>query len=433
MKILYICADLGIPVLGGKGAAVHVRSLVSAFHRAGHEVILAAPILNKSPWERPEELDGVISHLPPSDEVKEVALTLKSYDAALGGHAATLAGEVRRILYNQSLEKRLVRLFDSHPPDLIYERMSLYGTAGVTTARSLGCPLFVELNAPLAMEQARYRGSGIAALAAQAERWTLNHSDKVIVVSDALRGYVKSLGVCEDRVDVMPNGVDPELFSVRGTDDRVLSTEEQHLPVIGFVGGLRQWHGVEVLPELISSLNRMNCEARLLVVGDGPLRKSLQQKLDQYELQARSRITGLVPHNEVPGLIRSFDVAVAPYPDLDHAFYFSPLKLFEYMACGVPVVAPRLGQIDEIVRHGECGLLYPAGDMRALAAACRQLLEDPALRRRMGLRGAQLVRERYTWDHNARRVIDLAIAADNRTANRTADGIVNRTANLVTI
>ncbi len=107
-------------------------------------------------------------------------------------------------------------------------------------------------------------------------------------------------------------------------------------------------------------------------------------------------------------LIRHFDVALAPYPRPDHDFYFSPLKLFEYMACGVPVVAASLGQIEEVVRDGETGLLYPPDELEALTTACDQLLSDPDLRRRLGSAAAKEVHGRYTWDHNAERVVKLA-------------------------
>src|SRR5207253_6102752 len=111
--------------------------------------------------------------------------------------------------------------------------------------------------------------------------------------------------------------------------------------------------------------------------------------------------TGSVPHEDVAELIRLFDVALAPYPTLDHAFYFSPLKLFEYMACGVPVVAAEIGQIAEVVRDGETGLLYPPGDADAFVAACDRLLADPPLRRRVGEAAAEEVATRDTWGPNA--------------------------------
>lgn len=118
--------------------------------------------------------------------------------------------------------------------------------------------------------------------------------------------------------------------------------------------------------------------------------------------------TGSLPHEDVADLIRQFDVALAPYPRREHSFYFSPLKLFEYMACGAPVVAAAAGQITEVVRDGESGLLYPPGDAEALLAACDRLLTDPALRRRLGETAAKDVHAQYTWDGNAARVIDVA-------------------------
>jgi glycosyltransferase involved in cell wall biosynthesis len=119
----------------------------------------------------------------------------------------------------------------------------------------------------------------------------------------------------------------------------------------------------------------------------------------------------------VAALIHRFDVALAPYPRPAHDFYFSPLKLFEYMACGAPVVAASLGQIGEVVSDGETGLLYPPGEFDALVASCERLLEDPDLRRRMGRAAAKEIHGRYTWDHNAARVIDLA--QDFMAAQRT--------------
>jgi len=122
-------------------------------------------------------------------------------------------------------------------------------------------------------------------------------------------------------------------------------------------------------------------------------------------------LTGSVPHEAVPEIIHGFDVALAPYATrMDHDFYFSPLKVFEYMACGVPVVAAGVGQLAEVVADGETGLLCPPGDVEALTAACDRLLGDTALRRRLGAAAADHVASRYTWDANARRIVELAQA-----------------------
>jgi glycosyltransferase involved in cell wall biosynthesis len=408
VKILYICPDLGIPVLGRKGASVHVRELVAAFGRAGHSVVLAAPLLNKSPWEKPAELEAQLLHAPPAPDVVSAFYGIKAFNETLGIEDS-LPGELRRILYDQDLAAQLKRRFENHAPDFIYERASLYSTAGVMLARELERPLIMELNAPLSVEQATYRATGLGDLAARAESWALARADAVLAVSTPLRDYAISLGAEPDRVHVVPNGVDAEMFK---PDEPDLEVRKRwgldDNPVLGFVGGLRPWHGVEVLPALLDRLVSRYPGLRLVIVGDGPLRGELEHELRERCLARSAVLTGSLPHEEVAALIHQFDVALAPYSRPDHDFYFSPLKLFEYMACGVPVVAAALGQIEEVVRDEVTGLLYPPGEQDALLAACERLLSDPDLRRRLGRVAAKEIHNHYTWDRNSARVVELA-------------------------
>src|SRR5207245_10512806 len=101
------------------------------------------------------------------------------------------------------------------------------------------------------------------------------------------------------------------------------------------------------------------------------------------------------------------DVASDPYPDLPH-FYFSPLKVFEYMAAGLPVVASRIGQLAGVIQHEVTGLLCPAGDPIALAAALARLQKDRRLRVRLGQAARNYVLQEYTWDRIARRILRVA-------------------------
>ena len=416
MKILYLCPDLGIPVLGRKGAAVHVRELAAAFGRAGHRVVLAAQILNKSPWEQPASVDLPLLQVKPSAGGSAAVLALKEFNELIGAENG-LPGELRRILYNKELEQDLRRRFDNDPPDFIYERASLFATAGVNLARLLGAPLLLELNAPLAVEQATYRAPGFGELAAQAERWTLTRADAVLVVSSELRAHALALGAEPGRVHVVPNGVNPASFHPGPADPELRARLKlDGGPVLGFVGGLRPWHGAGILPELFGRLAARHRELRLVVAGDGPLRGQLEQWLNERGLRSRAVLTGQLPHEEIPGLIRQFDIALAPYPQPEHCFYFSPLKLFEYMACGVPVVAANLGQIAEVVTHGQTGLLYPPGDLDRLAECCEDLLANPRLRQDLGAAAAKLVRSQFTWDHNAATVAEIARGLRGQTA-----------------
>lgn len=408
MKILYLCPDTGIPVLGSKGGAVHVRQMVAAFARAGHQVIVAAPAGRKSPWELPAEMAGEFAPVPVSPETDRAYRALAGYLERIG-HGDSLARDLRRMLYDLDLEGALIRSYANHAPDFIYARSALFSTAPVYAARQLDCPLLVEVNAPIAAEQEAYRGGTLVALGGRAEATLLSGADAVLTVSSALREHVIECGVDPERIHVVPNGIDATLFAPAAPDGALRKRwKVPEGPVLGFVGGLRPWHGVEVLPELLARVASRHRDAALVIVGDGPLRATLEEKLDQLGLRSRVVFTGAIPHGEIPGLIRLFDVALAPYPPVNHAFYFSPLKLFEYMACGVPVVAANAGQIAEVLEHGVSGLLHPPGDLDALVDACDQLLSDPARRREMGRHAASRIHDAYTWDHNAKRAVEIA-------------------------
>ncbi|MDX6645154.1 MAG: hypothetical protein QOK40_881 [Miltoncostaeaceae bacterium] len=410
MRILYLCPDLGVPVLGHKGASVHVRSLAGALARVGHDVVVVAASLTGSPWEAPATLAAPLVHLPPSDATLDAVLAARDLRDAVGA-SSELPAELRRILYDRDLARELRLRFVRHRPDAIYERASLYATAGGALARALDVPHVVELNASLALEHRTYRSAGVDDLPAAAETRLLHGADAVVAVSEALREHVLRLGVPPERVTVRPNGVDRERFRPGGRDAGLRDALGLNGgPVVGFVGGLRDWHGVDVLPELLARLSERAPDTRLLVVGDGPLAGPLAAELARRGLRERAVLTGAVAHERVPALVRELDVAVAPYPSLTHDFYFSPLKLLEYMACGVAVVASAVGAIPAVVHDGETGLLVPPGRPDELAAACLRLLEDAALRTRIGAAAAAAVGERHGWEAVARETAEQIAA-----------------------
>lgn len=410
MKILYLCPDFGIPILGYKGSSVHIRELIAAFDRAGHSVVVSAPMATRTPWEKPQPVAAEFLHLKASTTVTPLFQMIGAYTEKLGIDSS-LASEIRRIAYSMEVEPRLIRRFKKAPPDLIYVRASLYATVGVELANKFNCPLVVEVNAPLAAEQATYRGMDLGGLGVKAEKWLLSRADIVLTVSELLKQHVIEMGADPSRVHVTPNGVDPENFSPAPRNAKLrqqLSLGDG--PILGFVGGLRPWHGIEAFPELLSRLVPHHPRLKLLIVGEGPMQTELEAELEQRDLHQHVVFTGNRPHDEIPTLIREFDIALAPYPPTDHDFYFSPLKLFEYMGCGVPVVAARIGQIPDVVQNGKTGFLYTPGNMEELASACDSLLNDADQRISMGQQASDLIHKHYTWDHNAVRIIEFVNA-----------------------
>ena len=388
MRIAYISADFGVPVFGTKGASIHVRELTRALRLVGHEVLILTPRAGEA---RPEDFDVPVHEVPAE---------------------GVAGGERRRRTYASLLRQRALPLLREFGPDAIYERYSLFGTAGARLARDLDVPLVLEVNAPLADEQARYRALDQVDEALRVERALLRTAERVVAVSRGLERWLRRIGVDDDRITVLPNGVDPERFRPRDVEAAAVRADlgMNGRPLVGFVGTLKPWHDLATLVRALALLGAAE-RPELLVVGDGPDRAAIAAEADRLGVSAT--FTGAVSHDRVPAYVAAFDVAVAPYA-ADDGFYFSPLKLAEYLAAARPVVAADIGDIRHCVRPGETGCLYEPGDPVALAAAIRSVLADPGRAAELGAAGRAHVRAEHTWKANARAVAELSRAACER-------------------
>jgi glycosyltransferase involved in cell wall biosynthesis len=292
------------------------------------------------------------------------------------------------------------------PFDLVYERYALWSFAGMEHARAAGVPGLLEVNAPLIEEQAEYRTLVDRLGAEEVARRVFRAATVLLAVSAEVASYLGGYHQARGRIHVVPNGVNPERFSpglrhLRGPGEKF---------VVGFVGSLKPWHGLPTLVEAFSHLHRRYPDTHLVVVGDGPERTRLLDDLTRHGLCAAATLCGAVSPAEVPRLLAGMDAAVAPYPQ-HTPFYFSPLKVYEYMAAGVPVVASRVGQVAELIEHGVTGLLCPPGDALALAAALEELKEAPGLGQRLGEEARATVLRGHTWETVAERILWLAAVA----------------------
>ncbi len=371
MNVLYLCADPGIPVRGHKGAAVHVRAMCAAFARAGHAVTLVAARLGPD--------DG------PAPAARLIDASGSEPGVGPGPGAATRAAALATALCAHEAF------------DVIYERYALWSDAGARVASATNLPLVLEVNAPLIDEAREHRGlDDEAAARAVAER-QFSAATRIAVVSEALQAYAVAHGAAAERIVVVPNGVDPIAFhpAVSGAPiRRALGLQDRK--IVGFVGRPRPWHDLGTLIAAVERLHADDAAYVLLLVGDMPA--------DVQALAATRpdliKLAGVIAHDSVPEHLAAMHVAVSSHHARDD-FYFSPLKLYEYLACGVPTVAADVGQQAEVVRATEGGLLYTAGDSAVLAERIAQVFADPDAARAMAWRGATGVLERYTWDANA--------------------------------
>lgn len=379
LRVAYICADSGVPVYGCKGCSVHVQEVIRALGRAGASVTLFAARSEGTP-------SPGLEHVP-----------LHPLPCVTGDNA-------KAIEQNAAMAGSLLRGALEHlgPFDIVYERHSLWSYAAMEYARETGIVGLLEVNAPLLEEQTRYRHLSHPALAKQTISRAFAASTTLLAVSESVAEYVNQHSEADGRVHVVPNGVDPARFARLGRS----GTPNDRFTV-GFVGTLKPWHGLPLLLEAFAELRKRVPCANLLLVGDGPQRNELEERIERLGLTDAVSFTGAVSPQEIPQQLKCMDVTVAPYPPLE-GFYFSPLKIFEYMAAGKAIVASAVGQVADILADGETALLCPPGDVRSLTGALGRLYDDPKLRQRLGRKARIIARQRHTWDQVARKILDAA-------------------------
>lgn len=406
MKILYLNTDRGIPVLGDKGASVHVRSFVSAASALGHEVVLACAALgrgNPPPPAHIIHLDIDVDRTEALEEGRKHALMAEELEVPI------VRREIERLAHDRALPSRLLtelaRL--GFMPDLVYERHALFHQSGVRVAAELGVPRLLEVNAPLIREQSTFRGLRLVEAAEAAELESYRAADAIIAVSAAVASEVRSTFGSAKSLHVIPNGVDLGLFGQSGTGAAIRRQFGLgHGPVIGFVGSFKPWHGISLLLDTFEVLAAGRPELRLVALGDGPDLGKARARAAEPSLAGRVLLPGRVAHADIPAWMAVMDVTVAPYlPQPD--FYFSPMKIIESLAAGRPVVAPCTGQIPELVHDGVNGLLYPPGDAAALGAALTRLIDEPSGRAAMGEAARRSAAAR-SWTAVVRRILELS-------------------------
>ncbi|MDZ7266763.1 MAG: glycosyltransferase family 4 protein [candidate division KSB1 bacterium] len=416
MNIAYLSADFGVPIFGYKGASIHVREVTAALRRLGHTVHLFSPALEAETAGQP----GLFA-VPARPDHLALFKELGQLDTFLGV-STRVRHELRNLLYNFTLYEAALEHLRRLVVEVIYERYSLFAYAGIKLARTLGIPHLLEVNAPLSLEQEQSRGLDLKILARHLEQKIWNETDRLLVVSSELKQLALGLGVPAERIVVLPNGVDPARFLAVAAAGRDWPGQRNDAPlcgpavraqwrladkcVIGFVGSLKSWHGTETL---VQAFEDMPAHTHLLIVGDGPQREALEQLVHARHLEAQVTFTGKVPYDDIPAHIAAMDITVAPYTPSAH-FYFSPIKIYEYMMMAKPVVAGAIGQVKEIVVPGQNGLLYEPGNVTALRQALLQLAGDPARRAEMGKAGQAWVQRERTWDHNAAEIVRHAQA-----------------------
>ena len=384
MKILYHHRTLAD---GAEG--IHIQEMVDAFRDLGHTVEMQA--LAK-PAARGSGHAGLLSTV-------RARLPKQLFEAAALGFNAVEYRRFRAVI-------RRVR------PDFIYKRHALFDVGTILAARAERVPLLLEVNRPYAASSySTFEPITFAKTAARLERVAFDAATVVAVVSTPLRRFVLDQGIAGDKVLLTPNGANPVRFSAdrgAGLAVRQQFHMDDSTTVVGWVGILREWHRLDILIEAIGTLP----STRLMIIGDGPDQGRLEALAREKGIASSVVFTGRISHDEMPRYIAALDVAVASD---DRTGFASPMKILEYMAMAKPVVAPRMPNIEDLIRDGEDGVLFTPGDSHELMSTLRRLQDDRALRERLGTAARAKIERERNWQTNARDVVSaLARRAPDR-------------------
>jgi len=379
MKILYSAIDQVVP--GTRGGSTHVRAVAEGLAALGHEV---HALVVKGDGALSSAVDW-IDMSPP--------LGLNHLRWARSRAVRSIAERVR--------------------PDVIMERYYNFGGEAILHARPLNARAVLEVNAPVI----DHPGSTKAALdrvllVRPMQRWRerLVRAADLIVTPNAA---ILPGDTPREKVLEIEWGADTDVFhpGARGPLSFVPPTGL----VAVFAGAFRNWHGAIHLARAIRELRqRGRTDVAALFIGDGPERAAVQA-----EAAGLSHVlfTGALPYEQMPAALASAHIGVAPFDVAAHkplslGFYWSPLKIFEYMAAGLPVVAPASARIPRLVQHGREGLLYDPADPAALARTLEQLT-DAQLRADLGAAARDRAVREYSWRAHCE-ALDRRLAAEVR-------------------
>ena len=385
-RVLYHHRTQGKAVEG-----VHIRGIADALKAGGVAVdVLSLPGADPyaspkamSPTKQATPLMRVVANLPePLFELVEVA-------------------------YNAIVAWRILGYLRKHRDvDFIYERYSLFMFAGLLVARLKGLPFFVEVND--SSEVVRVRPLFFRRIASMIERWVFRKATGLVFVS---RVFMQRMEQAHGRLApaiVSPNAANIEKFSFT-PGQRAAARAKYGLDgsvVCGYLGAFLPWHAIDKFVYAVADRLKESPHLKLLLVGDGPTFTEVQRFVKERGLEQQVILAGRVPHDEVPGLLAAMDMAVLP----SAGDYTSPVKLFEFMACGIAPVAPDFEPIQEVLVPGQTGWFFKAGDMSAAVDSVLARSADPESLRRVGTAAREYIRAERQWCHNVEQLLNFYLS-----------------------
>lgn len=307
----------------------------------------------------------------------------------------------------RQVEKRLLEVAEAVKPDILHAHSpALNAIPALRVGKRLGLPVAYEVRAfwedaavdhgTTAEGSLRYR------LTRRLETHALRQADHVFTICEGLRSDIVARGISVDKVTVIPNAVDIESFDIGGEPDAALKAQLglEGAMLIGFIGSFYAYEGLDLLIEALPRILEQRPDVRLLLVGGGPQEKALKEQAARLGVADKIVFTGRVPHEVVQRYYDLVDVLAYPRHSMRLTELVTPLKPLEAMAQGRLLVASDVGGHRELIRHGDTGMLFRAGDSAALADAVLQLMAQNDRWANLRAAGRRFVESERNWQRS---------------------------------
>ena len=384
MRFLAVCElDLGVR----DGSVIHFIELMKNLVKLDHDVHIFAPKITE--WH---DKSLSINYVP--------CVFLRS--------PSFLPKILLYITYQLFLFFYLIRFIKKTKVDVIYSRLGMFSLAPVVVSKITKIPHIVEVNGVIGEE---LKMVGVPRVFVKSFEFVEKHiykfSQRIITVTKNIKKELMGkYTLSEKKIIVVPNGANTDLFRPLNTEraKKELGLDDKNFHVI-FVGYLVQWQGVDRLIEAAPFVLKEVPNTKFIIVGEGRILNALKAQVEELNITDKFTFTGKVPYENIPLYINACDVCVAPFiRERNEKIGLSAIKVYEYLACGKPLVASNIEGVGDLLEISKSGIPVEPGNCEDLGGGIVKLLEDKKLRDRMGKNGRKLVEEKYSWRRAAQDV-----------------------------
>ena len=374
----------------GRGAeGVHIVSIVSELEKLGHSVVVLSP-----PGIEPLKTAGNA----PVDKSSVKTSGIGSLWKFISTHLPNFIFEFIEIAYNIPSMRRLEKELSTKKYDILYERYAFYMISGAIKAKKHNIPFVLEANEVSGIKE-RARPQIFVKLCSKFERFLFSRCTAIHTVSSYLKEMIVNQNVNPDKITVTPNAIDPNKFT--GEKDYADLKQKfkisQDATIIGFAGWFDKWDRLDLLIDVFQKLKQKHDKLLLLLVGDGAVLEQVKLKANQYGLMKDVIFTGAVDRASVHQYLSLLDIAV-----ITHSNEFgSPVVMFEFMGLKIPIVAPKLMPITDVLVDRESALLFDTLNMSQLESQLAFLIGNKTQQDKLSRAAYSQLMEKHTWRNNA--------------------------------